>query len=661
MSNELVTIAVLVWIIAALFGLAGRGLFLARILLGIGCLLGVAAAILGLPNGTESVLIPTTIAGETVAFRLTPAALWLMGFGLAPAGLAGVLGTPSPRGTAGWIFGASVSLIGAIGIFGVQNGAAFLIAWELMSLGGAVMILSERLASETGRPILFMLGLLEFGAVALLLVVLLLGLTGGSFNFAQIANVDSLSPPLLFAFGILLLVGFGAKLGLLPFFEWFPNAYSAGSGATGAFMSGIIMNAAFFGLERGLLEWLPSQAINVSWAVGIIVITVSVASAILTALYAFQEEDWRALLSFSSAENASIAVTMLGASMMFRADGHADLSSLAWIVALLHLAGHSLAKGGLFLTADSVYRSSGFYLIAHTDLLRRGPWIFGLGALFAAMSLAAMPPQAGFVSEWYVFQTLFQGFHLNSLTGRLVMAIAGAGLALTAAISFATFVKVFGIGLLGRTLRFHSGVLPSDSAAIGLLGLGGLVLAVGMPIWLSGLSVAVTTLFGTHAVQSMHDGLILVPLTAKFAFISPTLLVVVMPLLALIPLSFVIIASRRYTVRLAPVWYGGLDHDPERVSTTALTFSNALRTFYNFIYRPREETAHETNGARYFVQRLVFSHEVAPFFGPYLFRPLTRFVIALAKRLRGFQSGNLNIYLAFIGGLLVIILAIALL
>ena len=57
------------------------------------------------------------------------------------------------------------------------------------------------------------------------------------------------------------------------------------------------------------------------------------------------------------------------------------------------------------------------------------------------------------MSEWFVFQTVFQGFHLSTLGGRLVMALAGAGLALTVAIAFATSVKVFGIGLLGRSLQ----------------------------------------------------------------------------------------------------------------------------------------------------------------------------------------------------------------
>jgi formate hydrogenlyase subunit 3/multisubunit Na+/H+ antiporter MnhD subunit len=418
------------------------------------------------------------------------------------------------------------------------------------------------------------------------------------------------------------------------------------------------MNAAFFGLSRGLLEWLPAQA-SLLAGLGIFIIIVGVLSAILTALYAFQQEDWRELLSFSSAQNASIAVTMLGVALLFRGHGEPLLASLAWVVALLHLAAHALAKGGLFLAADGVYRATNQYTIFHTDLLRRSSLVFGLGALFAAMSLAAMPPQAGFVSEWYVFQTVFQGFRLDTLAARLTMALAGAGLALTVAVAFATYVKVFGVGLLGRTSAAESAAPRSSVISVGVLGLCVLALAVGMPFWLNSLDVAVNSRFGTDASRAMHDGLLLVPLTAKFAFISPTLLVIVMPLLAIFPILIVLI-TRRYAVRRVPVWYGGLAQDPERVSTTALTFSNALRTFYSFIYRPTEQTERETHAVRYYIRRLTFTHEVAPIFGPYLFAPVTRFVFRLAGWLRLLQSGHLNFYLAVIGVLLAAILALTL-
>ena len=659
MPNSLLLLAFVAWVVSAVLAAIGRGLPLARVLLAAGCVAGVVAAVAALPLGTLAVVLPTRLAGDAIGFRMSPDALWLFGFGLAPAALACALSTPARNGEAGWLFGAATSLIGALGVFGVGHGAGFLIAWEVMSFGGAVMIVSEKLASDAGRPVLFMLGLLEAGAVALLAAILLLAAAAHSFAFDAYGQLLArASPALLAAVGVLLVIGFGAKLGLLPFYEWFPSAYGAGSGATGALLSGVVMNAAFFGLSRGLLAWLPPQA-SLASGLGIFIIIVGVLSAILTALYAFQQEDWRGLLSFSSAENAAIAVTMLGVALLFRGHGQPLLASLAWVVALLHLAGHALAKGGLFLTADGVYRATKKYAIFHTDLLRRSSLLFGLGALFAAMSLAAMPPQAGFVSEWFVFETVFQGFHLDTLAARLTLGLAGAGLALTVAVAFATYVKAFGVGLLGRSSAVAGTVPRSSAIAVGLLGLGVLALAVGMPLWLDALDIAVNARFGTDAAQAMHDGLLLVPLTAGFAFISPTLLVIVMPLLALFPVAIVLV-NRRYAVRRVPVWYGGLAQDPERVSTTALTFSNALRTFYSFIYRPTQETERETHRVRYYVRRLTFTHDVAPIFGPYLFAPVTRCVYKAAGRLRLLQSGHLNFYLAVIGVLLIIILALTL-
>jgi len=671
LSSDLLAIALAAWLIAALLALAGRAAGVARALLGIGGVALVVMILTALPAGLPPIHAVLGIGPAGAVFELAPEALWLLGFGLVGAVLASWVGTPAKRpGT--WIFGAAASLIGALGVFGLQDAVSFLVAWEIMSLGGAVMILGDDLAAETGRPVLFMLALLEAGAVALMLAFILLAGHAGSLSFGDFARAALGMPRAEQLFvGLLFLVGFGAKLGLLPFYEWFPGAYGAGSGATGAFLSGVVLNAAFFALSRGLIEWLPIDHVLAVSVAGIFVVAIAVVSAILTALYAFQQEDWRELLSLSSAENGSIAVCLLGAALMFRQDGLMDLAGLAWTVALLHLAGHALAKGAMFLSADGVYRAAGDYRLVQRGILARSSWIFGLGALFAAMSLAAMPPQAGFVSEWYLFQTFFQGFHLISLASRLTAALAGAGLALTVAIAFATFIKVFGIGLLGRADGKAAPVPFGSAAAVGLLGLLVLALAVGMPVWLDALAGAVTREFASAAVQKMHVGPILVPATGApirvpetFAFIAPSLLVIVMPLLALIPLTLLLV-SRRFAVRPAAVWYGGRDQDAAQSATTALAFSNALRTFYSFIYRPTVATEHElardSDGQPYFIRRLVFSHDVAPIFGPYLFAPLERLVIAIAARLRVIQSGHLNFYLSLIGMLLVVILVIALL
>ncbi len=620
--SELLAFALACWVLALLLAMLGRLQSLARGLLALGAFAVVVCAIAVLPAGSATLQLAIGLGDRALVFRLDAEALWLGLFGFIPAALACLLGTPA-KGHRGWTAGAAIAMIGALGVFGSQDALSFLIAWELMSLGGACLLLSERLGdSSFGESTLFMLGLLEVGSVALIAAMLSLGHAAGSLAFADFpAAAALLSPGMQVLVGILLVIGFGAKLGLLPFYEWFPGAYGSGSGASGVLLSGVVLNAAYFALARGLVQWLPGN-----FALGAIVITLAVSSAILAILYAFQQEDWRKLLSFSSAENAAIAVTLLGAALLFRVDGFDALAALAWTVALLHLAGHALAKGALFIAADGVFGASGEYRIAQRGLLRRSPWLFGVGVVFAGMSLAAMPPQAGFVSEWFAFQTVFQGFHMPSLAGRLILALAGAGLALTAAIALATFVKVVGIGTQGDDEVRCARVSVAYSLCSGILGLLVLALAVGMPWWLRLLDDSVWLRFGEHAAAAMRDGVLLVPLTAKFAFISPTLLVIVCPLLALLPVSLLWLAARRYRLRRAPVWYGGFARESARVATTALTFSNAMRVFYSFVYRPTLDVAHEHREREYFVHRLRFDHAVAPVFGPLLFRPLMRAV-----------------------------------
>ncbi len=134
-----------------------------------------------------------------------------------------------------------------------------------------------------------MLALLEAGSVALVVALVLLAAQAGDVSFAGFAAAARAMPePERLAVAALLLVGFGAKLGLLPFYEWFPAAYGAGSGATGALLSGIVLNAAFFGLSRGLVLWLPPDAAAAVSLSGIFIVAIAVISAILTALYAFQ-------------------------------------------------------------------------------------------------------------------------------------------------------------------------------------------------------------------------------------------------------------------------------------------------------------------------------------------------------------------------------------
>lgn len=662
MRNDLLFATAVLWAISLLSALIERVGRVARVALVLGCCTAIASCILTLLRAPGTVRLGFNLADTPVQFRMTTGAGWLLLFGLLPALFSCLFSVPAlpPRTRRYWMAGLAATLLGAIGVFGLQDGVSFLIAWEVMSVGGAAMILGESPNDTSGRSVLFMLGLLEVGAVALLLAILLLGNHSGSYAFASFRASRLTAGPLAASIGWLLLIGFGAKLGVLPFYEWFPAAYGSGSGATGIVFSGVVLNAAFFALARGLLEWLPLTG---AWimALGITTAIAGVLSAILAILIAFQEEDWRRMLSLSSAENAGVAVGVLGASLIFAVNGLTAPAAMAWIVCVVHLAGHSLAKGTLFLTADGVYSAKGNYFIRQTALLRSSAPLFGIGALFASMSLAALPPQSGFVTEWYVFQTLFQGMQVNAITARLTITILAAGLALVAAVALATFAKLFGIGLLGDG---HSptacGLSRGRCIAVFLLGSCVLALAVGLPWWVRALSTPSLSLFGVDAASRLKAGWLLVPLSGKFAFISPTKLVIAGPLLAFIPLSLWLLSQARFRVRRVPLWSGGRREDTRRIATTSLAFSNALRTFYGFIYGPTHNLEREYVRGPYFVKRLVFNQEVAPIFGPYLFAPVTRVVRRLAEWVSSLQSGYLNFYNALIGGLLFLILGLSL-
>lgn len=659
MQTDLSLLVPALLVLTLLVSLVPRSALVARGLLVLAAAAGVVLCCADLILPLATYPLPFGPFPTGTSFALDPNAAWLLGFGFAAAFFVFIAG---PRGQAprGWCFGAAMGLLGAYGVASLQDGMSFLIAYEVMSLGGAVMVMSDRIGVQSGRSVLFMLALLEAGAVALLAAYLALSMTSGATAFSGYwGAMQSLPAGLRFFLGVLLLAGFGAKLGILPFHEWFPDAYGAGSGASGALMSGIILNAAFFALGRAMLCWFTGST-GVMLALGVLLVSIGIISAVLNALYAFQQGSWRRLLAFSSAENGSVAVALLGAALIFAQNGSSMLSGMAWIVALLHLAGHSLAKTALFLSADAVALTAGDDRLIQRGLLaRRAPWL-GIGALIAVMSLAAMPPQAGFVSEWYLFQTFFQAFHVHALAGRVTLVLGGAGLALTAAIAFAMSIKVFGLGLQGRPATPLPPLPGRHQFGVFSLGLLVVALAVGMPVWLRDLATAGFGV-GTGVTDAMSDHWILVPLTATFAFISPSKLIIALPLLALIPVILLLLARRRFPVRRSAVWYGGLPQDPAHTSTTQLTFSNAMRTFYGFVYRPRAQIERnyndEENEHSYFLTRLSFSHDVAPIFGPLLFRPLERATIALAKIAQKIQSGSLNLYLGIIGVILVILLA----
>ena len=135
--------------------------------------------------------------------------------------------------------------------------------------------------------------------------------------------------------------------------------------------------------------------------------------------------------------------------------GHALLGTLAFVAALYHTINHAIFKGLLFLGAGAILHSTHERDLEQMGgLLRRMPWT-GLFFLVGCLSISALPPFNGFVSEWLTFQAALQAWQLESGVLRSLIPIASAMLALSGALAAACFVKVYGIAFLGQARSRH--------------------------------------------------------------------------------------------------------------------------------------------------------------------------------------------------------------
>lgn len=163
-------------------------------------------------------------------------------------------------------------------------------------------------------------------------------------------------------------------------------------------------------------------------------------SALTGIMYAVVEPDIKRMLAFSSIENIGIILLGIGASMIFLASGSPALSAIAAIAALYHLLNHSIFKGLLFMGAGSILFSTHTKNIEELGGLIKKMPVMALLFLIGVLSISALPPFSGFVSEWLLLQSLLLSFNSTDTLVRIATDFTGAG----------AFDRSFSFGFLGN-------------------------------------------------------------------------------------------------------------------------------------------------------------------------------------------------------------------
>ncbi len=546
----------------------------------------------------------------------------------------------------------NILILSMYGVVLSANIFTFLVSWESMAVASYFLVVFER-NEETATAGLFTVVMTHIGTAFIIALFLVLVHYTGSMDFAAMRHAGGLPASVRSLVFIFAIIGFGTKAGIIPLHTWIPRAYPVAPSNITPLMSGVMIKTAVYGFLRIVLDVLGPGP---EWW-GITVIAIGAVSAVLGILYAIMENDLKVFLAYSSVENVGIILLGIGASMIFQSGGMLVLSGFALAAALYHALNHALFKGLLFMGAGSVVSATRTRNMEKMGgLLKVMPWT-GLLFLLGSLAIAALPPLNGFVSEWLTYQSLLLGFRSTSVVAQIISPLGGAALALTGAIVAAGFVKAFGITFLGMARSEHA-TTAKESSAWMVLGMGFpallcIIFGVFPQIPVALLAPAVFTITGTYAEIHRH-GLLITPGAA--ASLSSTALAISLVIIIVAALVFVRLIGGRRKTRYEDSWDCGIPGLTPRMQYTATAFTKPLRIIYKRIYLPSRDLKVSYLVKPFFVKSIQYGGEITPFFERYVYDPVTRFIHAIAGRVKLLQSGSLQLYLGYILITLIVLL-----
>ncbi|OGW35942.1 MAG: hydrogenase 4 subunit B [Nitrospirae bacterium GWD2_57_9] len=529
----------------------------------------------------------------------------------------------------------------------------FLVAWELMAASSYFLVLFEDERIENRRAAFLYLVVAHVGAIAILLSFgVMAGLATGfsgfqSYTFDAMRQTELPAGLATLAF-LLAFFGFAAKAGVIPLHVWLPEAHPVAPSNVSALMSGVMLKTAIYGIVRVVFDLIG----DFPWWWGALVLVFGLVSAVLGVLYALMQHDLKRLLAYHSVENIGIILIGIGLAMIFTSFNMSQLAALALIAGLYHTLNHAMFKGLLFMGAGAVLHATRQRNMEEMGgLIRFMPWTAVL-FLIGCISISALPPFNGFVSEWLTYQAFLLSPALPSPLLNLLIPLGAALLALTSALAAACFVKAFGITFLGHQRGHHHAEVHEAGwsmrigmllAALTCLGLG--IFPTIMIAWMDPLAEELVG--GTIAASASGVGWMwLTPIAAERAsYAAP---IAFAGILAIVIVTYLLLHARPGAIRRVPLWDCGFEKVTNRMQYTATSFAMPLRRIFGFLFSIKEHVRRYPPAAhRAFPERLQYHLRVRDRFWMWLYQPVVDASFWLSRRIGRMQQGRIQVYLIY--------------
>ncbi|MGD9705258.1 MAG: proton-conducting transporter membrane subunit [Acidimicrobiia bacterium] len=542
------------------------------------------------------------------------------------------------------------------------SASTLLVLWELMALSSLVLLLAEHHRNWAVRSAAqWYAAMTHLSLVAILLGLLLLADHAGGDSFAAMrAGADQVGPVAGSIVFLLVLLGFGTKAGVVPVHVWLPRAHPEAPSHVSAIMSGAMVKLGIYGVLRVGWDLLGGGP---RWWGGVVLV-VGAASAMFGILHALVSTDLKRLLAYSTTENVGLILIGIGAAGLFASSGNRTLASVALAAALLHVVNHAAFKGLLFLGAGSVLTATGTRDLDRLGGLARRMPVTGVTFAVGALSIAALPPLNGFVSEWLLLQSLVHSLPSETAAVAVAMPLAVAVVALTGGLAAATFVKAFGSAFLAmpRTEEADGAHESPRTMQIGLVLLAAACAALGLAptLFVRPLERAV------GAVGALADGSPLrtrgahLELAGISAGLSPLLLATALLVVLVATLAVVRRGRTTRSVHGVETWGCGRSVQTARMEYTATSFAEPLQRVFDDVVHPDVDVLvdHRTE-SRYYVEAIRYRQQTRDAFEHWIYRPLLRLVRWWGDSARKVQNGSIHRYLAFALVTLLVVLLVS--
>jgi NADH-quinone oxidoreductase subunit N len=242
-------------------------------------------------------------------------------------------------------------------------------------------------------------------AVMLYGMSLLYGATGSTDLMAISRVFAGTGPAQLTSIGIpaiiLLVVGFGFKASLVPFHQWVPDTYEGAPTPISAFLSTASKATGFAVLMRVFLVAMGQPLLQSQWTA--LLIALSILTMTIGNLAALFQSNIKRMLAYSSIAQAGYM--LMGVAAVSLAPG-ATFSGINGV--LIYLFGYVFTNVGAFAVVIAVENATGRTDVKdYAGLVYRAPWL-ALVLFVFLVSLAGIPPTAGFIGKFFVFGAAIQ-------------------------------------------------------------------------------------------------------------------------------------------------------------------------------------------------------------------------------------------------------------